>query len=530
MWKTILILLLLAGAAAGAWFYGKPYVDDLLQTEADTLVVEEVPDTVSLPCQPLSSAASIEYVVTLHDSLHSGRLDSYQNLYDNAPGQFTFRGGPLRDAAFGGTVTGTPSRITEVWSYTTGYDASRTTVGTWGGGTGWTGQPLFVEWPDSLMQRFRAQSPGLTSDFGPREIIVSSLCGYTYFLNFDNGRESRQPIAVGNPVKGTSSLDPYLNGNLYVGQGIPKTYPVHHIGIDLFAHQIMFQQGADYNIGTGWVAYDSSPIVAGGFLFWPGENGVLYKYRIGENGEVTPHSTLYCKFKDYCNPGIENSLCVYRNYGFFGNNSGRIVCIDLNTLTPIWLYDNHDDTDGTIVCEVEDSIPYLYTGCEVDQRGLQDTSYFVKLNGLNGSLVWEQRIPCTKLILQNTKHYDGGLYCTPLLGGGDCSHLIFATFCQPNGEKRSHFMAFDKKTGEVVYRTPLQFFSWSSPVAFYNEQGKLFIFTGDSGGVIYLIEGSTGRILYEERRDGALESSAVVVGNQLVIGARGSHIYKFQVE
>ena len=66
-------------------------------------------------------------------------------------------------------------------------------------------------------------------------------------------------------------------------------------------------------------------------------------------------------------------------------------------------------------------------------------------------------------------------------------------------------------------------------MAFLNEQGQTFIFTGDSSGNAYLIEGKTGRIIFTEHMVNNFESSPVVVGNHLVVGSRGKEIYRFSI-
>lgn len=490
---------------------------------SDSIENTPLPDTL------LESARDLVYDVTVFDSAHDGRIDNLKSLYDGKSGQFTFRGNNRRDANFGGRVKGNPTKIVEVWKFTTKFDSTRTSMGAWGGGSGWTGEPVYVHWPQDKAQRWRSNpNTGLTPDFGDEEIIVGSLCGYVYFINFETGKASRDFIDVTNPIKGSVSLDPTLNGNLYVGQGIPKEPPMSQLALDLNTREITYTSGLDGNAWVRWSGNDSSPVRVGQYLFWPGENGTIYKYLITGN-TITKHSTLRIHPKDEPAAGVENSMCVYKNYGYFGTNHGDVYCIDLNTLRPVWHYDNHDDIDASIVCEVQDSVPYLYCGCEVDRQGDSGLSYLVKLNGLTGVPVWENTFNCNKLNM-NGKHFDGGLYSTPLLGKGDCSDLLFLNMCQYGTPSQADFMAVNKQTGQVVYNVRLRSFAWSSPVGFLNENNQQFVFAGDSFGNAYLIEGKTGNVIFTEHMVGNFESSPVVVGNELVVGSRGQEIYKFRIE
>lgn len=496
--------------------------------DSDSIKKAQVENT-PLPSTQLESAKNLVYDVTVFDTAHDGRIDNLRDLYDGKSGFYTFRGNIRRDANFGGKVKGNPTKIVEVWKFTTKYDATQTSMGSWGGGSGWTGEPVYVHWPQENVKQWRNNPNAmLTPDFGEEEIIVGSLCGYVYFINYQTGKASREPIDVTNPIKGSVSLDPTLNGNLYVGQGIPKVQPMNQLAVDLNTHEITYKSGRDANAWHGWGASDSSPVRVGQFLFWPSENGTIYKYLVTGN-TITKHSTLRIRPSDDNATGVENSMCVYRNYGFFGTNHGDVYCIDLNTLEPIWHYDNHDDIDASIVCEVEDTIPYLYCGCEVDQQGNSGLSYLVKLNGLTGEAVWEKTFECNKLN-HGGKHFDGGLYSTPLLGRGDCSNRLFFNLCQYKTSSQADFMAIDKKTGEIVYNKRLKSFAWSSPVGFLNENNKQYIFAGDSNGNAYLIEGITGNIIFTEHMVGNFESSPVVKGNELVVGSRGQEIYKFRIE
>ena len=480
---------------------------------------------IMLPDTVFESAADVEYEVELLDSATSGQLTSLLDPYDSVPGILTFRGGHRRDARkYSGKVKGTPSRIVQDWATKT--DAR----GKWGGGTGWSGQPVYAKWTNEQLAHYRKTSPGVTQHLNNEEIMVGSLCGKVYFIDYATGQFSRQPIDVMNPLKGSMGLDPAMNGSLYVGQGYPDHEPIGHLAIDLDSHKQVYMWGRDPKAKRNWNTYDSSPIIAGQFMFWCGENGTVYKYERLGNGKLKMHSALRYVIKGDHGAGIESSIAIYKNYGFIGDNHGDVLCINLNNMKPVWHYDNHDDIDGSIVVEVENGIPYLYCGCEVDlQSGPDKRTHFVKLNGLNGSKVWEWSCPSEKVNIRNA-HFDGGLYCTPLLGDGNCKDMIFASFNQLDGKKTSEFLAFDKKTGQVLYRKPLDFFAWSSPVGFYNEKKELFIVIGNSNGHLYMFNGKTGDMLFDQVMSSNFESSPVVINNTLVVGARDGNIYRFHVE
>ena len=495
--------------------------DKTLKREAEkTAAPAPLPDTI------YPSVEDLEYSITEFDSLTDGHLAWMEDPYTEAPGVFTFRGNQFRNADFHGTVKGRPDTVVIDWVFRTRDDKRVTDFGSWGGGTGWTGQPLYVEWPDSCMERFRKESPALTKHFNKQEIIIGSLDAHLYFINFQTGDSSRRSFYVGNTIKGTPSLDPDLNGNLYVGQGVPYTQPFGALTFNLFSHQHTQIFGQDARAWRKWQAYDSSPIRVGQFLFRLGENGTVYKF-LCTGDTLKLHSTLRYHAKGRGAAGIESSMAVYRNYGYISDNHGNVVCINLNNLQPVWHYFNHDDSDGTPVLEVEDGIPYLYTGCEIDKQQT-GYGYLTKLNALNGEEVWSTAEAGCKATF-NGKHFDGGFYCTPLLGQGNCKEMIFANFVRNTPPMSGDFMAFNKQTGEVIYRIPLRYYAWSSPVALYNENNEMFIFTGDTTGYIYLIDAATGEVIFKKLVGNNFESSPVVINNHVVVGSRGQEIYKFTV-
>ena len=498
-------------------------------SDVDSTMTEEVVpiEKLFLPDTSYVSVSAISFVVEDEDSVATP-LKDLDDRYENANGAFVFRKNLRRDASFGGQVKGTPHEVEIAWAFETAYDTTHTRFGTWGGGSGWTGQPLYVKWTDEQMAVIRKSSSGLTSDFGQEEIIVGSLCGKGYFINYQTGKASRLPLDLGNVVKGTVGLDPEYY-NLYVGQGVPRQPgPFGHQVFDLLKHERTFFFGPDPKAWRGWNAFDSNSIVAGGYLFWCGENGSVYKYERSQ-GTLRRVSVMRYRVGGMA-PGIESSLCVYRNYGYFSDNRGNVICINLNTMKPVWYYNNHDDSDGTMVCREEGGVPYLYTACEVDKQGDSGLCHFIKLNGLNGERVWETNIPCRRINLPG-KTLDGGMYASPLIGSGDCQDMIFANICR-NGASSSggELTAFSTKDGKILYTVPYGQFAWSSPVAFHNEKNEMFVFAGDASGIIRIIRGKTGEVVCKKVVGSNFESSPVVIGNTAVVGCRGNKIYKFVIK
>ncbi len=488
-----------------------------------TAIVE--PQIVSLPDTMYESAKSVTFKVENLESSINGKISSLTDLYASAPGSFTFRKGTKRQADFGGSVNGRPTGFTVDWTFLTQEDYTPTSVGSWGGGTGWTGQPLYVEWPDSLLRRMKEQGT-VEKDFSGKEIMVGSLFGSVYFIDYATGKASRKAIPVGNPIKGTISLDPTLNGNLYVGQGVPGKRPFGALAINLFDNKQFHFFAEDPKAQRRWGAYDSSPVRVGQFLFRPGENGTVYKL-VAEPGKLTMHSALRYTVNGAA-PGIESSMAVYANYGFTADNHGNILAIDLDTMRPVWMYRLKDDIDATPVLAVEDGTPYLYVGCEID---IQDSGFakFVKLNALDGTEVWQANIEGRRMNIDK-KHFDGGFYSSALLGSGNAEGMIFANCVNNTSGQNGALVALDRKTGKIAYQTRLKYYAWSSPVGFTNEKGEMFIVTGDCTGNLYIINAPDGTIIATQHIGNNFESSPVVIGNSLVVGSRGNSIFKITLK
>lgn len=497
---------------------------DSADMPSDTITKEEEPE--ALPDTAYASVELITPTLRILDTVTDGKINSYKDPYRSTPGIFAFRANAYRDGEMHGTVKGVPKEIAVDWTFVTAYDGRVSGAGRqWGGGSGWTGQPVYVEWPDSMIKKFRDKGR-LAEAFSGKEIIVGSLSSNLYFIDFETGERSREPIYVKNPIKGSVMLDPEMNGNVYVGQGIPNERPFGAIVVDLDSHSVTDINPEDPKAPRKWGAYDSSAVRAGQFVFRPGENGVIYKFLV-EPGKQTLHSAMSYTAKG-AGPGIEASMSVYRNYGFTADNHGYIVCTNLDTMKPVWVYDAGDDIDSTPVIAVEDGVPYLYTGTEID-RSSRGYAKYVKLNALDGSVVWEREVPGKRFDVAG-KHFDGGFYGTTLTGQGNSSDLIFVNIVENLKGQNGKFAALDRKTGKTVYEIPLKHYAWSSPVGFLNEKNDMYILNSDCAGNMYLIDAKDGNIIHTLRVGSNFESSPVVAGNSAVVGSRGDKIYKVSLK
>lgn len=467
---------------------------------------------VDVRCIRQNSADLVEWRVVVYDSITPGRVVNSKNMYRDAATILTFRGSQFRDMPYSGRIDTVPTRFDVDWVFTTNDGTSAERSGThklqWHGGAGWTGQPAIVSW-------------GKTHP----EIVIGSLDGNIYALDAVTGRKTRAPFDTENPIKGSVSIDPEYPGIVYAGQGIRHTGISGVRAINLIDSTLLtFHTRDDKHSYRRWGLSDASAIVVDSFLFWPAENGILYKYLRTSKG-LRLHSKLIYRVKGNPNLGIESSMAVYGAYGIVADNGGSILCIDLSTLEPLWYSSNMDDTDASPVISIENRIPYLFVGCEVDKQGDSGTAYIRKLDVRTGAVIWVDSVRCWSYVDSMTI-LNGGLLSTPLLGRGKQSNLIVATFCRDRPGSGGVLVAYDKSTGKRVYSTSLPAYSWSSPIAFYTPDQHMYICLGDVQGNISLIDGANGQVLFRQRISVNFEASPVPLGSSLIIASRGRNIYR----
>ena len=464
--------------------------------------------------------------LTDEDVIRMGPSDQYASV----EGVTTFRGTNYRDGGAYGAIPENPSDLSIVWTKRIhGLDEWK--------GVGWTGQASVVRWPEELRQqmnivRAKKQKAGLV------EVLYATLDGHIYFLDLDDGQETRSSIDIGAPIKGSLAVDPRGAPLLYCGQGIydvgGKRVPCGTRVWSLIDQKLLyFLDGKDKKALRPWAAFDCSPLVDGNTdtMITAGENGVLYKVKLNtrqyDGGvDIDPAVTRYVyKQRKDGKLGTENSIAVYNHYVYFATNIGIIQCVDLDTMELVWSFDAKDDIDASLVIEPEgDGVVALYATNELDKRGHDGACQMFKLNALTGELLWKRD---SDPIHQNDDNGGGG-FGTPAVGKGELSDLVYFHICRTK-ESRGMLYALDKQTGETVWVKSMGSYGWSSPTCLYAPSGKGYVLIGSSNSVLRLLDGLTGAEVTSIKLKGNIEGTPAVFDDMIVIGTRSSKIYGIRI-
>ena len=485
--------------------------------------------------------------------------------YSNVAGITTYRGNNFRNTAAFGYIYpdgGSVDTLTQVWEYNNTHSRLASSQTFEWEGFQLTGQPLVVRW-DAQVQASMNLYSDKASKTDLTEVICACLDGYVYFLDLEDGTMTRDPIYVGASVKGTPAVDPRGYPLLYVGQADDNgddgfgMYIYSLIdGTQLYFYDVM-DDGA-YRMN--WGAFDSSPIVDidSDTLIWPCENGIIYTFTLGTQYTfggasvmVNPVCTGYKYiFSDTQGRylGVESSVAVYGNLGYFIDNNSNLICLDLNTFSMQWVFRTSDDSDLSPVLAEENGIPYLYIGTEVDYQGGQGSysgaAYTYKLNALTGAEVWQTSQPCYTYNGQTSDTDQvGGCVGNPIVGRNSISNLvIFSYSCTNDLVSGNRVVAYNRDTGNEVWHYDMNIYTYSSPVDCYDQDGNAYILIGDSLGQIHLVNGQTGeRITYiqtsrnlgmSDETTGGVEfqASPVVFNNTMVISTTSGSVFGIRID
>lgn len=477
------------------------------------------------------------YTVKSKNKIEFGSASEYSDL----EGVTAFRGNNYRDNASYGTRTVSKKKLEIVWEKA-GLGAISAHNSYWPG-TGWTGQPLLVHWSDSVKKLMNINSEMKAKDLV--EVIYPTLDGNIYFLDLETGKETRNKIEIGYPIKGTAMADPRGYPVLYTGMGINenngKFTEYKYRIINLINQKELYTIfGRDEVAFRGWGANDSSALLdkKTDTLLNCGENGLVYKVKLNTKfneaaGTLTmaPQITKYRYRSPYSDEqGIENSPAVYKNYMYFNDNGGTMQCVDLNTLKPVWIYETGDDTDATTVIEETDKGVFLYTANQVDKRGeggKNPTSdcNIRKFDALTGKLIWQKDYQCVY-----NYYINGGALGTPVLGKDDISNMVIFNICFTGSNSDGTMVALDKDTGKEIWKKKLSSYSWCSPVDFKSSDGKTYMVYTDFAGYMHLLDPKTGTTLDSVSLGKNVESSPAIYNDTIVVGSYARKIFGIKVK
>lgn len=461
--------------------------------------------------------------------------------YTELEGIVTFRGDNFRSGAAYGTAAVSSKTLTKAWSKST--SGLSDTDGTYWSGSGWTGQPLIVKWPEATRKNISAMYDWAREKEGLVEVIYATLDGHVYFYELTSGEYTRDPLNLGFNYKGAGALDPRGYPILYVGSGVDSVNGRSRVKVvNLIDNSVMFEFGHNETFANrGWHMFDSSPLVSAETdqLIYPGENGILYIIHLNtkyneQTGElsVDPDNIVKWKYNGVRSGsrywlGVESSAAIINNYIFLADNGGNLMCLDLNTLKLVWVQDVLDDTNCSPVVDVEDGHPYIYisTSFHYGWRSYSTAEIPIfKIDAETGEIVWRTDYTC-----YTVQDLSGGVQGTIAVGKNKLSDMIFVPVARTPGASSGTLAALKKDTGEVVWEKETSMYSWSSPVVFYDADGNGYLLYCNSGFNMFLIDGKTGEQLDYMNLGGNIEASPAMYGNYAVVGTRAMRTYCIQV-
>ena len=453
--------------------------------------------------------------------LMMGSADSYAQLR----GITTFRGTQRRANSAYGIIPSSPTKLHIEWADNIGGKQ----------GVSWTGQPIIVEWPKSTRLQMNISAEKKQKD-NLREIIIGALDGKVRFMDLDDGKQTRKNIDIGAPIKASVAVDPRGYPILYLGQGADKVDGESVKSgmriISLIDHKLlMFINGKDQFSTRNSALFNATPLIDGrtDTLYQLGDNGLLYAIGLhthyDEKSADIKIQPVMDRFSHSSSlekkPGMDGSLAIYHHYGFYADNAGLLICVDLNALAPVWAAAMGDTTVATPAIEQNDRGLWLYTANRLNLRGKAGDVQMRCIDALTGRQVWKRESS-----VAGTDQ--SGAFASPALGEQKLNELVYFHISKTG--KGATLFALNKQTGKPVWSEGMGAYGWSTPALVYDKSGNGYILIGSSNGTLRLMDGLTGETITSVQLEGSIEAAPAVYDDMLVIATRGGRIYGIRIE
>lgn len=461
-------------------------------------------------------------------------------------GVMTFRGSSFRQNAAEGTIDN-PSEMEIRWkTEASSVKGSGKTVFY---GIGWTGQPLIIKWSKEVrelsdMLEEKKNTKAL------REVIIAGEDGNIYFLDLENGEKTRETIKLGYPMRGTPSVHalgyPVMSVGQYARKMAKKTGDIGMRVYNLLnSKQAFMIDGLDgkqerpyYQVGSfetsSLIDYNSDTMITAG------TNGMLYLSKLNTTIDRTKgtlslnpsHVSMKAKASGEADKqvAVESSMAAYQNYVFYADMGGVLRCVDTTTMTTVWAVKTGDAVEAAVALDLVDdgNTLWLYTANTLTNRSKGDCE-IRRYNAMTGAMDWQYNVPVKK---NKKTTVTPGAKASPVVGRNGLDGLVYFTVSYATDIDGTAadgvLLALDKETGKLAWSRPLSSYTYSSPVAVYNEEGKGWIIQASHDGVIELLDGLNGAVVSRIQIEGEINASPAVYKDTMVIGTQGkgtSNIY-----
>ena len=500
-------------------------------------------------------------------------------------GVMTFRGDNFRRNAAVGTLSAAPTGLKEKWHADSG--SSRGTNQTYYG-YGWTGQPVIARWSTQVREGSNLFEKKINTK-ALKEVIIAGMDGNIRFLDLADGELTRNSIKLGYPMRGTPTLHtggyPFMSVGQFARKMKVKTGKIGLRQYNLYSQKEQkLLDGLDgkYHRPLNDVgSFETSALIdrTSDTLIAAGSNGMLYLESLNSSFDynakvltIDPSITVMnYKVKGQKSTAllaIESSPAAYDKYVYMANMGGVLMCIDTDTLKPVWAVNTGDSVMAAVAMDMQirenvqetpvpaetgdeddpkDKAPAdnrelsLYTANMLNNRKKGDSDIQIRrYDALSGKEIWKTSVGVTK---GKKDKDDVGAKASPVIGQHGLNDLVYFTVTGLSDEGRQQLglsgetpavlIALEKASGKIVWSYGLSSRSESSPIAVYNEEGNGWIIQCEQNGTIHLLEGLTGSVVDTMQLNAEIEASPAAYGSTVVIGTTGkntSFVYGIELE